>query len=237
MRKGLFKTILLTLGILPAPKKRSRKAARTWRGAARSQRTGKVIYDSLKEEMAGPTGITRLVLDSCRRISSTKTIPQKVIKYIHGESIKGRRAEGISEDVQAMLPHLAKDQIKSICRTVVSVASTALVQARAERLNLPWYRWTTSKDARVRPSHRLMDGVLVAWADPPSPEYLHGEESIGLYHAGGATGPPETCRCWPRVLLGLDDVQWPARVYWNGHIQEMTKAQFKRILPQGNELR
>lgn len=206
-----------------------RNSGRSWQEAAQRRGTGQVMYDGLQKEMAGPTGerINDLVLDSCQRLSATRTIPPKIIKHIHIESMNGRRAGAISEDVQAMLPYLSKNEIEVICRTVVSAASTALTRARSESLGLDWYMWKTSKDARVRSSHRIMQGVLVNWKEPPPPEYLNCEEPDGCYHAGER----ENCRCYPQPLMDLKDLtkKWPVRVYWGGRIQRVTKTQFKAI--------
>jgi len=105
-------------------------------------------------------------------------------------------------------------------------ASTALTQARSEELELPAYVWMTSHDSRVRDSHRNMDGVIVLWRDPPSPEALIGERStLGHYHVGDCPN----CRCTPIVILTLDDVQFPARVYSYGRIKYMMMDEFSRL--------
>ena len=120
---------------------------------------------------------------------------------------------------------ISKSRISLIARTESSKASTALTEARAESLNLPWYVWRTSKDARVRSSHRHMDGVLIAWAEAPSPEALKGLKSYGTYQAGNTFN----CRCYPEPLIYLDQVSWPHKVYHNGTIREMTRSAFKKI--------
>jgi uncharacterized protein with gpF-like domain len=57
--------------------------------------------------------------------------------------------------------------------------------ARSEDLNLTYFEWDTSQDQRVRPSHRLMSGMLVAWNDLPAPEKLAGIKStLGKYAPG-----------------------------------------------------
>lgn len=58
---------------------------------------------------------------------------------------------------------------------------------------------------RVRKSHRIMEGVLVNWNMPPSPERLAGEKDVGNYHAGNIWN----CRCYPEPLISVDDIRWP----------------------------
>jgi hypothetical protein len=98
-------------------------------------------------------------------------------------------------------------------------------RAECEELEIEWYEWQTARDARVRASHRNMDGVLVSWKDAPSPERLIGEPSIGTYHAEELEG----CRCISLPILRLDGIKWPVRVYRRGHITVMDRKQFKRL--------
>jgi hypothetical protein len=70
-----------------------------------------------------------------------------------------------------------------------------------------------------------MEGVLVCWNNPPSPEMLIGEKNVGYYHAGNIYN----CRCYPEVVIKLDFISWPHKVYYNGTIQTMTRKQFETI--------
>ena len=106
-----------------------------------------------------------------------------------------------------------------------SCASTALTQARSEQVGADWYEWLTSEDARVRDSHKKMNGILVAWAQPPSPERLAGEPSgLGPYHAGACPN----CRCTSAPMLSIDDVDWPHKVHDGSTVKRMTRAEFER---------
>ena len=98
--------------------------------------------------------------------------------------------------------------------------------ARAKNVGIEWYVWETCGDERVRKSHKKMQGVLVPYDHPPSPEHLIGEQSIGKYHAGQL----KDCRCYAQPLLELSDVNWPHRVYWRGAIIRMKRSEFKAIM-------
>lgn len=68
--------------------------------------------------------------------------------------------------------------------TPIEVSIKTLLQKAAETSeshSTPLYRWHTSGDDRVRPSHAANEGKIFAWANPP------------------ATGHPSeeaNCRCW-----------------------------------------
>jgi uncharacterized protein with gpF-like domain len=70
-----------------------------------------------------------------------------------------------------------------------------------------------------------MEGVLVNWKNPPSPEELAGEPSVGKYHAGCIWN----CRCYPEPIIDLDDVEWPSKVYHDGKIERMSRAKFETL--------
>lgn len=125
------------------------------------------------------------------------------------------------------LSGLAPTETSVLFRTIAGVASTAFQRARAEAIGLTWYVWQTSQDGRVRPSHKGMQGVLVQWQDPPSPELLVGEPELGRYHAGEGLG----CRCLPSPVVSIGRVTWPSGVYFDGKILRMSLPDFTRRFP------
>ena len=204
-------------------------AGRTWRQAANKNSRGRTIYEAIKFELRGHIG-GEVEYQVRRNAEMIRTLPldisRNITQYIEGEAIKGRRASDIAFEIQERFPQNVKAKARLIARTEVSKTSTALTKARSEEIGVRWYVWRTSEDQRVRKSHDHMDGVLVSWRDPPSPEKLAGERPVGNYHAGCIFN----CRCYPEPLLNVDDVKWPAKVYHNGAITRMTRKQFEQII-------
>ncbi len=202
--------------------------ARSWRQAAHRSLQGRRIFEALKTEMQGPVGlrVNDLIERNARLIRSLpEDIAQRTARYIAREQQRGKRANAIAEALEKRVPEFTRNRVSLIARTEVSKAETALSQARAERLGVDWYEWATSEDQRVRASHRLLDQVLVRWADPPSPEQLAGERStLGHYNPGGAPN----CRCVALPLIALDEVRWPHKVYEHGRIEWMGRREFER---------
>ena len=146
-------------------------------------------------------------------------------RFTAAEQRRGQRADAIAAKLRQKLPQMAQNRVQLIARTEVAKADTAVTQARAERLGLAWYDWTTSKDQRVRQAHAHLESVLVAWSDAPAPEQLVGERSkLGHYHAGGAPN----CRCLALPLISLDEIKWPHKVYSHGHIELVSRTQFEK---------
>jgi len=206
-----------------------KSSATTWRMAARENSNGRAIYEALRKELQGPVGEV-FALQINRNAEIIKSLPSDIAKqvtnYISNESVKGRRAEDIADDLIAKFPGMTRNKAALIARTETSKTSTALTRARSEDVGLRAYIWRTSEDGRVRSSHRHMEGVIVFWSDPPAPEALIGvKSSLGKYHAGDAPN----CRCYPEPVVNLDYVKWPVKVYHGGAITMMTRVQFERI--------
>ena len=200
----------------------------TWREAAAKAGRGSEIYKQIQAELKKPLGgdFWLKVKENARLIQTFPlNISTTLTQYIAQEGIKGRRSSDILGDLMKKFPNTAKSHLTLIARTEVSKTQTALTQARATALGAYWYIWRTSEDERVRSSHDKMNGVLVNWETPPSPEALAGMKSQGKYHAGDIYN----CRCYPEPIVDLDYVDFPARVYYNGAIRTMTRKQFEQI--------
>ena len=203
---------------------------RTWREAAKKATKGKFLYRLLMDELKQGTGqiIQKQVMENVLLI---KTLPndvaQKVVNDIAENALKGARAESIEKIIRDKTDQHSRASARLIARTETAKTMSALTKARCEQLGLRWYIWRTALDGtRVRLSHRIMEGVLVNWNNPPAPEELVGEKSVGHYHAGNIWN----CRCYSEPVLELEDIRFPARVYYNGQIVMMNKSDFEQIM-------
>jgi len=205
-------------------------AGRTWRQAARHNSRGRQIFEALMREMKGPIGAA-VHFQVERNAAIIRTLPLDIAKQVNEhvlrEAMKGTRASEIAQQIIEYFPQASKAKANLIARTEVSKTSTALTEARCNAVGVDWYVWRTSEDARVRDSHKIMDRVLVKWTNPPSPERLDGEKrTYGNYHAGEIFN----CRCYAEPVIDLSLISWPAKVYYNGNIQRMTRKQFEKIM-------
>lgn len=203
---------------------------RTWRMAAKKATKNPSLYRMLMSEInQGLKSDIEIQIEE--NASLIKTLPTDVAKKVTNDisdmALKGMRASEIAKVIREQTDKHSRASAKLIARTEVSKTTTTLTKARCDNLDLHWYVWRTMEDGdRVRKSHRIMEGVLVNWNEPPSPEALAGEKSVGNYHAGNIWN----CRCYPEPLIEIDDISWPHKVYTNGKIQTMGKMQFKQMM-------
>lgn len=203
---------------------------RTWRKAAKKATKNPYLYRLLMREINNglKNDIDIQIEENANLIKTLPTdVAKKVTKDIEEMALKGMRASEIAKVIREQTDKHSRASAKLIARTEVSKTTTALTKARCDNLDLHWYVWRTAEDGdRVRKSHRIMEGVLVNWNEPPSPEALAGEKSVGNYHAGNIWN----CRCYPEPLIEIDDISWPHKVYTNGKIQMMGKMQFEQMM-------
>lgn len=202
---------------------------KSWRQAANKGSQGKMIYKELQKGLTGQIRVTfnELINQNANYISS---LPLDIAKYVDRRIAKGvlegKRATDIRDEILRYYPHISETRAQLIARTETSKAQTALTRVRAQAIGLNWYVWRTSEDSRVRKSHSHMEGVLINFNYPPSPERLINKKSYGNYNAGDIFN----CRCYPEPLIDINDIKFPHKVYYGGTIRNMTKNQFLKIM-------
>ena len=203
---------------------------KTWRMAAKKATKNPALYRMLMREINQglKSDIEVQIEENANLIKTLPTdVAKKVTNDISDMALKGMRASEIAKVIREQTDKHSRASAKLIARTEVSKTTTFLTKARCDNLDLHWYVWRTMEDGdRVRKSHRIMEGVLVNWNEPPSPEALAGEKSVGNYHAGNIWN----CRCYPEPLIEIDDISWPHKVYTNGKIQTIGKMQFEQMM-------
>ena len=205
--------------------------ARTWREAASRSQKSRKLYLMLNKQLTGTAlgrRVNQLVAENAKYISSIATDQATVlVGQINRAIQQGARPGTIAKMANRRFPRLLKSRVNLIARTETQKISTALTQARSEDVGAAFYLWETSEDVRVRTSHKKMNGVLIPWSEAPNPEQLNGEKSsLGHYHVGSCPN----CRCTPIVVLDVNDIAWPRRVYHHGTIQQMNLQQFKAAI-------
>lgn len=161
--------------------------ARFWVRASQS------MGQHLRQEIeAAPTG--RAMQDLLNiEVSLITSLPREAaerVQELATEAMIGSRRSGsIVNEIMAS-GEVARSRAETIARTEVARAKSVLTQARATHIGSTHYRWLTAKDAQVRPSHRAMQGKIVAWSDPPTLDGLTGH-----------CGQLPNCRCTPLPIL------------------------------------
>ena len=86
--------------------------------------------------------------------------------------------------------NIANNRVKLITRDQTTKAYGRFTEVRQRQIGVKRYRWSTSKDDRVRETHRANEGVVFDWDEPP---------------ATGIPGEEINCRCV--AIPVLDDIE------------------------------
>jgi SPP1 gp7 family putative phage head morphogenesis protein len=104
-----------------------------------------------------------------------KTIESVVLQGFR----EGQRHEMIAEQIEERLG-VTKSRALLIARDQIAKINGELVRLRHTNIGITQYRWVTSRDERVRSSHRERHGKVFSWDNPPP---------------DGHPGQPINCRC------------------------------------------
>lgn len=156
------------------------------------------ISAGLRDLMTGSRGqVARSIVEE--QIKLFKSLPLKAadrVYDIHNQAIEavvsGKRSSMLTDEIRRT-GEVTKVRARTIARTEVGRASTAITQARSTAIGSRGYIWRTAEDSDVRHSHKEMNGQYVDWAKPPTLDGMTG-------HAGQFPN----CRCYCEVVVPED---------------------------------
>lgn len=123
--------------------------------------------------------------------------------FIHGMSITDIQKAIQKEygETRSRAKMLARDQISSL--------NAQISKLQQQDAGCTKYRWSTSKDSRVRDCHKDLDGKVFSWDDPP--EMWYETKKSGRVYTGRRCHPGEDfmCRCCAIPIFDLDTIDLP----------------------------
>jgi len=118
---------------------------------------------------------------------------QRVVKLTQEALVNGVRSTDLIDEVMRS-GEVTFNRAKLIARTEVATTASVLQEARARQAGSTHYTWETAGDADVRPGHRVMQGQVCSWDNPP----LVNENGRMMRHHPGRIW---NCRCWPAAII------------------------------------
>ena len=142
------------------------------------------------------------------------------IKSIHGSSLndmhdiilegylRGEPIRDIQKEIQARY-NVNKHQARMLARDQVSTLNAQITKMQQKDAGCNRYRWSTSKDSRVRDCHRELDNKIFSWDDPPEMWYM--TKSRGIVYTGRRCHPGEDycCRCVAIPVFDIETLNIP----------------------------
>lgn len=126
-------------------------------------------------------------------VALIKSIPEQYLSRVK-QTVHAAVAGGFRwEKVRDAIFHsglATESRAKLIARDQVSKMNGSINRVRQQSLGITEYKWSTSGDERVRPSHAELDGQVFRWDNPPEKT--------------GHPGEDYQCRCVAIAILNFD---------------------------------
>jgi SPP1 gp7 family putative phage head morphogenesis protein len=117
----------------------------------------------------------------------------KLRQMVQSNAFAGKRAESMIEAIQKNY-QVSKRKAEFLARQETSLLMSKFHETRFNQIGMPFYRWSTSNDERVRHDHELLDGHVYRWDDPPVVDRAAGRK--------GNPGEDFGCRCVAIPIVG-----------------------------------
>jgi len=138
-------------------------------------------------------GLTDILNSSTREnVSLIRSIPEQYFTQIESLVFTGTNQGMAAAAIVKLLNDTSRktrNRAKLISRDQTTKLNSAITQQRQQNLGIEEYVWVTSKDDRVRPTHRANDGKTFRWDDPPK--------------ATGHPGHDINCRCIAQPVIKI----------------------------------
>lgn len=146
-------------------------------------------------------------------IQKIKSIPNDTLgsmqKIILDGFREGKTITAIQKEIQKEYS-VTRRNAQLLARDQIATLNAQLSKLQQEDAGCSKYKWSSSKDSRVRDCHRALDGKIFSWDDPPEMWY---ETKSGRVYTGRHCHPGEdiACRCVAIPVFDIDTVDVPIK--------------------------
>ena len=142
-----------------------------------------------------------------------KSIPSETLgnmrEIILGSYLKGNSIRDIQKAIQETY-NVSKRKAQLLARDQVATLNAQLMKAQQTDAGCKKYRWSDSRDGRVRDCHKALNGKVFSWDNPPEMWY---ETKQGRVYTGRRCHPGEDycCRCVAIPVFDPESIDVPMK--------------------------
>lgn len=139
-----------------------------------------------------------------------KTIPQESMsrmkRIMLDGYLDGKTTTSIVKELQEEFG-MSRDHARMIARDQTAKLNSEITHRQQVDAGVTKYRWSTSRDSRVRDCHKELDGQIFQWDDPP--EMWYDTKSRGRVYTGRRCNPGQDfcCRCCALPVFDIDKIK------------------------------
>ena len=172
-----------------------------WRKYFKAAKEKRVVglpstYNEFQLEM-----MKKAVIHNFKMIQSIPSKVLEVYQYKYATTLLQQVAEGSigRGSFEKQLKEHGHKHSRIIARTETAKLQTSILENRSRDIGSIAYIWLSSRDSRTRPSHKMMNGVLVFWRQE--------NEKPHLDNMIGNAGEFPNCRCSPQPIFDESDIK------------------------------
>ena len=134
-----------------------------------------------------------------QQVGLIKSIPLEAADQVHELVIKGLEGGERPADIAKHIEGVTRSRATLIANTESGRVATALVELRAEHLGIEEFVWASMRDSAVRYDHKILDGHVFRFDDPPVADQRTGIRAL--------PGCIWRCRCFCDVTPFLPNLK------------------------------
>ena len=179
----------------------------------------RVVHDTLGIDLMSDYYSAEFYEAALRRwvdenVLKIKSIPQEALGEMQQIVLNGYRKgdtiTNITKDIQERYS-LSKRHAQLLARDQVSTLNSQISKMQQQDAGCNRYRWSDSRDSRVRDCHHSLNGKVFSWDDPP--EMWYETKKRGRVYTGRRCHPGEDhcCRCIAIPVFDIDTLDVPLK--------------------------
>lgn len=147
-------------------------------------------------------------------IQQIKNIPDYMFNNVKQTVLdafyEGKTNRALQKEIQEKYD-VDKHQAELIARDQLATLNSQLARQQMEDAGCTKYKWSSSKDQRVRDCHQALDGRIFSFDNPP--EMWYKTKSRGIVFTGRRCNPGEDfmCRCVAIPVFDFDNLSLPTK--------------------------
>lgn len=147
-------------------------------------------------------------------VMKIQSIPNEALGSMREIILNGfSRGQTITEITKAIQAEykVSKNKAKSLARDQLATLNSQITKLQQKDAGCTHYKWSDSRDSRVRDCHHELNGKIFSWDDPP--EMWYETKKRGRVYTGRRCHPGEDylCRCIAIPVFNYDTVDVPMK--------------------------
>lgn len=188
-----------------------RSSLREWKRVCKSTLGIDLMEDYYSGEFY-EDAIRRWVDENVLKIRS---IPQETLGGMRDTILAGFRKGQTIREISKLIQDeysTSKRDAQLLARDQIATLNSQVSKLQQQDTGCTKYRWSTSRDSRVRECHKALDGQVINWDDPPEMWYTTKKAGVVLTGRRCHPGEDYCCRCVAIPVFDLDTLNAPVNL-------------------------